>query len=114
MSPRDIGRTLDAGLNIADVAPSLVIRPETSSTKAADEGPPPVELTVDQYAAYCAEQRIWPDAAETRRRRYGLTSPEAVQQLEAHWRVRYDREPALRRQLDELIERWEASYRNQS
>jgi len=109
------GMTLEGEVNIKDVAPALIFRPETPRSAPAGDAASSdvVELTENQYAAYRAEQRIWPDATEARDRRYGLTTQGAAAALESHWRARCDQDSALRDRLDQLIERWEAWYRKQ-
>ncbi len=116
VSERDMGHTLTGTPGAADVTPVFARRPTPAESPPRKDGTPaapdaPAELTVSQYAAYCAERRLWPNASAARDRRYGLSGQPATQQLDSWWRARCKKDPALGSELDALIARWEAWHR---
>jgi hypothetical protein len=64
-------------------------------------------LSLAHYAALCAEMAVWPERAEEVRRRYQVPGREAHEALDAEWRGRAARDPAVR---EELTRRYQAHW----
>jgi hypothetical protein len=59
-------------------------------------------MTLEQYAALCAQTAVHPDKLQDILRRYGLSNERALESLHAAIRKRFQSEPALQQQFHQL------------
>jgi hypothetical protein len=64
-------------------------------------------LSLAHYAWLCAEMAAWPGQGEQIRQRYQVRTQAEHEALDAHWRERAARDPAVR---DELTRRYQAHW----
>ncbi len=63
-------------------------------------------LTVEQYAAFCAECAVSPECVAAVRQRYHLPDERAHRALEGHWTQRLSADPALSKRFRDLLDRY--------
>jgi len=63
----------------------------------------PKDLTLEQYASFCAECTIWPSQLEQVRRRYGLESEGQHRQLDDAWSSALTADGAKRAEFNRLV-----------
>jgi hypothetical protein len=77
----------------------------------AQGGAPP--LTVEQYAAFCAELTVLPGRAADLHKKYGIADPAARRALDDGFAERFHVDPELRRRWGALVAHYESWYRAQ-
>ena len=93
----DLDRTAPTGIALCVVGPAL---PFEQGGHGRLE-PPPVDLTVEQYASLCAMCAVYPEPAHQTQlnTRFGvggqIQGERARDRLDQHWQRRFEREPAL-------------------
>jgi hypothetical protein len=60
------------------------------------------DLTLEQYASYCAEMTAAPSDYNRILKAYGVASPAARVALATHWGKRFEEEPELKVQFETL------------
>lgn len=85
----------------------LPFRPPSPPEVASPAPAPPlgVDLSLEQYAALCAELAAAPQASEATFQRYGLTSAQQRVSLDLAWRERLQRNPEEYRRWQDLHRR---------
>ena len=99
----ELGSTVDMRSPLAHAAPAarpdVPARPTFGTPPAVATQPAAAasfpELTIEQYASLCVELHIGPERMAQTLARYGIT-PEARLALDAHWRIRFETDHALR------------------
>ncbi len=91
-----------------------VSRPPGNETVALPVLQVPDEpLTVEQYAAFCAELSVFPDAADSIHRQYGVPGAEARGLLDAAFARRFAADPTLERKCRALVRHYEGWFRRE-
>jgi hypothetical protein len=70
-------------------------------------------LTVEQYAAYCAELNVFSGESERIHGKYGVASTDARASLNAAFAERFGSDPTLQRKWRALVTHYEGWYRRQ-
>lgn len=76
---------------------------DLGTTLPFDAPSPAKMLTLQQYVSLCAECRAQPQELSAIRARYGITSPEQHQALDAHWAAQLRANPELKREHEQLV-----------
>ena len=71
-------------------------------------------LTVEQYAAFCAELTVFPEKAADIHRKYRVASAEARAALDAAFAQRLRADPSLQRRWRALVDHYGAWYRREA
>jgi hypothetical protein len=89
---------------------------QTAAQTSATEAPRPAPrsafdpasplLTLEQYAALCAELAVFPAASESIFQRYGLTDEDRRSAVDAAWKARLVHQPSRYREWQELYLRY--------
>src|SRR5262249_29579015 len=83
---------------------ALPFRRSPEGSSPAPAGPSDqVDLSLEQYAALCAEVSAFPQRADATFARYGLVSREDKLTIDAVWQDRLSSDPAL-------MKRWQSLY----
>jgi hypothetical protein len=101
-----------AGSNAATVALPVISLPAVVEEGTADRAKSdPPALTVEQYAALCAEVASFPGKAESTFEKYGLASPRARADLDEDFAQRFRSDPGLHRRWQALVAHYNDWYR---
>jgi len=71
-------------------------------------------LSLEQYAAYCAELTVFPDRTEQIHEKYGLASADARAALSAAFAQRFGADPILQRRWRALVVHYGDWYRREA
>lgn len=100
-----------------DAAPHSASQPLARQAEVAAPAPPPshgpsrsdtsrIQLTLEQYAAFCAERTIYPDRVAAVMARYQLRDHAQVQLLDQTWRARVADDHALSERYSTAFEHY--------
>jgi hypothetical protein len=104
-----VGETQEASLGAIAEASSLPFGAEGSSARPATQKPPSAsypQLTLEQYASYCAEVAHRPKDRAAIYAKYGIANPAARTALAVAWGDRFASNPADKARFEELERRY--------
>ncbi len=90
-------------------------RPDDPPRADSNDGPrsalaiPPMSL--ERYAAFCAECATFPERIRQLRVEYGLRNEDAHERLDEWWQKRFDNKPAMRQQWEALCDEFTRALR---
>jgi len=84
--------------------PPAVENDSTDTTTSLDS--PPVKLTAEQYAAFCAERKVYSDRVPAICARYQVGDEAQARRLDDYWQARLARDSALGQQHARTVEHY--------
>jgi hypothetical protein len=99
---------------VAPPAPPPSVSVEAAPPSTTGAGPATLRLSLDRYAALCAELSVFPDRAELVFGRYGLADRRHRLEVDLGWQAQLRHYPALFAQWQALYQRWCAHFAAQA